>query len=512
MKNYYEKERELYYGNELVVAFIPEIKRIDVLEDRVRNKFTYRYYISVKTKLHDSTQEVAFDSIKDIPFHEYWKECAGADVLSKRQKRLLNEHLGLCVGNAPRNEIQNFGCVGDFNDISESIEWSELAEYLAEMLSLKKDEAGLLFLCKIAAILKPLFEEAKCHMNFYVMVHGKSGKGKTTLSKLFFVQEPEQCRSFKLDNQSSIKTTLEKYQGNTVLVDDYHPEALDYGRKKQISIMDTIARCIDEEETAMPIVTAEFREGSFSVQDRQVQIEIGDEQLQWELFENIQQNIQLYKTLLYRICYEIYKKKEDVIAIVSKKNFVAGEFRIAHNVDILKTVVDVLIYILDEMQLGEIFDKRIAPQIGMKSYFYDMLDKLEAKQEKYMKFLMENDAGIDWIKWFGDRVFENDIFQRIPMDRINKHNDDKNYVYSDGSTLCINEKTLIAGMQKYFSQAGERVINVRVAKNELINELKSDEILIRDKSGANTKKKENKRYYVIDMKRLKLFCQAYAYK
>ena len=67
-------------------------------------------------------------------------------------------------------------------------------------------------------------------------------------------------------------------------------------------------------------------------------------------------------------------------------------------------------------------------------------------------------------------------------------------------------------MQKYFSQAGERVINVRVAKNELINELKSDEILIRDKSGANTKKKGNKRYYVIDMKRLKLFCQAYAYE
>ena len=123
--------------------------------------------------------------------------------------------------------------------------------------------------------------------------------------------------------------------------------------------MDTIARCIDEEETAMPIVTAEFREGSFSVQDRQVQIEIGDTQLQWELFENIQQNIQLYKTLLYRICSEIYKRKKDVLAIVSKKNFAAGEFRIAHNVDILKTVVDVLIYILDEMQLSEIFDKSL---------------------------------------------------------------------------------------------------------------------------------------------------------
>lgn len=87
-----------------------------------------------------------------------------------------------------------------------------------------------------------------------------------------------------MDNQSIIKATLEKYQGNTVLVDDYHPGSFGlWKKKKQISIMDTIARCIDEEETAMPIVTAEFREGSFSVQDRQVQIEIGDTQLQWEL-------------------------------------------------------------------------------------------------------------------------------------------------------------------------------------------------------------------------------------
>ena len=40
----------------------------------------------------------------------------------------------------------------------------------------------------MAAILKPLFEEMGSPMDFYFMIYGKSGIGKTTLAKLFFVR------------------------------------------------------------------------------------------------------------------------------------------------------------------------------------------------------------------------------------------------------------------------------------------------------------------------------------
>lgn len=49
--------------------------------------------------------------------------------------------------------------------------------------------------------------------------------------------------------------------------------------------------------TAMAVVTAEFREGTFSTQDREVQIEISNTQIQWKAFDDCKQNIYLYKTL-----------------------------------------------------------------------------------------------------------------------------------------------------------------------------------------------------------------------
>ena len=87
MNEYLEQDGELYYGKDLVATFIPEIKHIDVLKNKVTNKFSYRYHISVKKEIPE--HEEVFDSLKDIPFHEYWKDCAGTELLSKKQKKLL---------------------------------------------------------------------------------------------------------------------------------------------------------------------------------------------------------------------------------------------------------------------------------------------------------------------------------------------------------------------------------------------------------------------------------------
>ena len=103
--------------------------------------------------------------------------------------------------------------------------------------------------------------------------------------------------------------------------------------------------------TAMAVVTAEFREGTFSTQDREVQIEISNTQIQWKAFDDCKQNIYLYKTLLYRICCEIYKNKEAIQRMIADINKEAEKFRISHNVNILKIVVDVMFYILNEMPL-----------------------------------------------------------------------------------------------------------------------------------------------------------------
>ena len=48
---------------------------------------------------------------------------------------------------------------------------------------------------------------------------------------------------------------------------------------------------------------------------------------------------------------------------------------------------------------------------------------------------------------------------------------------------------------------------VRTYKKKMIEALKAEEILLVDNSKANTKKKNGKRFYEIDYKRLKYFCQ-----
>lgn len=447
--------------------------------------------------------------MKDIPFHEYWKDCAGTEMLSRKQKKLLNEYLIQCVKSAHRNEIPCFGGIGDFDNINDTIEWSELADYLSMMLSIKEREGEMLLLSKIAAILKPLFEEMGSPMEFYFMIYGKSGVGKTTLAKLFFCQNQGQCRSFKLDNQTSLKEALKKYQGDMILVDDYHPEALDYGRKKQSSLKDLISRMTDSTGTAMAVVTAEFREGTFSTQDREVQIEISNTQIQWEAFNDCKQKISLYKILLYRICCEIYKNREAIRKKIADRKNEAGEFRISHNVNILKTVVDIMFYIFDEMPLGEFLKKRMPVQIFEKEHFYRLLDELEVKQKKSMELVDQNECGIDWIKCFYDMAYKNRIFCRVPIDEMNKNGSDGNRIYLDGDKIYISEITLIDGMKMYFNYSEEKMAETRRMARKLINSLKSEKILSNDASGSNTKKKKGKRFYVIDRERLEMFCRYY---
>lgn len=510
MSKYLEQDGELYYGKDLVATFIPEIKRIDVLKNQVTNKFSYRYHILVKKEIPE--HEEVFDSLKDIPFHEYWKECAGTELLSKKQKKLLNEYLIQCVKSAHRNEILCFGAIGDFDNINDTVEWSEMADYLIALLSIKEREGELLLLSKMAAILKPLFEEVGSPMDFYFMIYGKSGIGKTTLAKLFFCQNTGQCRSFKLDNQTSLKEALKKYQGDTILVDDYHPEASDYGRKKQSSLKDLISRMANSTGTAMAVVTAEFREGTFSTQDREVQIEIRNTQIQWKAFNDCKQKISLYKILLYRICCEIYKNKEVIQKKIADGNNEAGEYRISHNINILKIVVDIMFYIFDEMPLGEFLKKRMPVQIFEREHFYHLLDELEVKQKKTMERVRQNGSEIDWIKCFYEMAYGNKILCRTPIDDMNKNESDGNRIYLDGDKMYVSEITLINGVKMYFSYSEEKMAEARKMTRKLINSLKSEKILLNDASSSNTKKKKGKRFYVVDRERLEMFCRCYTWE
>ena len=168
-----------------------------------------------------------------------------------------------------------------------------------------------------------------------------------------------------------------------------------------------------------------------------------------------------------------------------------------------------MFYIFDEMPLGEFLKKRMPAQIFEKEHFYRLLDELEVKQKKSMELVGQNECGIDWIKCFYDMAYENRIFCRVPIDEMNKNGSDGNRIYLDGDKIYISEITLINGMKMYFNYSEEKMAETRMMAKKLINSLKSEKILLNDASGSNTKKKKGKRFYVIDRKRLKMFCQYY---
>ena len=91
---------------------------------------------------------------------------------------------------------------------------------------------------------------------------------------------------------------------------------------------------------------------------------------------------------------------------------------------------------------------------------------------------------------------------------MKKHSDNNvKDIYSFGAVIYVAERTLLVGIQRYFENEPEQRKEVRTYKKKMIEALKAEEILLVDNSKANTKKKNGKRFYEIDYKRLKYFCQ-----
>ena len=509
MDKFKEQDSFLYYKNELVATFIPVISFVEVLHNRVTDSYTYKYHVSIKTVDCEMGQKRVFDSLQNISFHKHWKECAGSDNLSKRQKKLLNEYLYLLGSRAPKREQECFNRITcqETSAMRENA-WFELADYLVNLLTIKGKETEVLFLCKMAALMKPLFEKANHPMNFFIFLHGHSGVGKTVLAKLFFVQDPGQDKNFKMDSQMDVEKALQYYQGDTVLIDDYHPEASDYRKKKQNSVMDLLARQTDCNGKALAVSTAEIREGCFSLQDREIQIEISDTEVNWEKFAYVQKNIIQFKKLLYIVCHEIYANQGGIMTLIANNTrHKAGTFRITYYIETMKLVVAILEFVLRKTPLGNLLEKKMG-NTTMGQHWYQLLDEIENRQNRYMMCLKDNENGIDLITVFFRMVNDEKVFRRVPGELMKKHSDNNvKDIYSFGAVIYVAERTLLVGIQRYFENEPEQRKEVRTYKKKMIEALKAEEILLVDNSKANTKKKNGKRFYEIDYKRLKYFCQ-----
>lgn len=499
---YNEIEGKLFFGEEKVCDFIPRIEKIIQVVDGMTGNITNSYFVSVILENGQKVQEQVFSSIANIPFASRWRECVGAEFLNSKQQKLVNQFLLLQIREAPKIEKRCWGNweLADSMAIKECEDFSlaEKKNYLRRLFSLK-DVAGVLFLCKVAAILKPLFYESGYSMDCFVVLFGRSGVGKSLLAELLFVETNEQELNFKVNSQKEILKTLKSYTGNTVLIDDYHPEALDYGRRKQDSIVDLIARQAKNKDSALAVITAEMREGCFSVQDRMLQVEISGQRMNWKSYQELQEEkgvyLEILKTIVKKAYMDTERVKREIVAHMKYMATGRGEFRISFYVQLLLTSLHILEFLCKDQEM-DFWEEEWSEKIKFT------LNDLYKNQARYMEVVQTktNESGIDWVILLYRLIYDKKIFARYPVN--NQFDSGKHGGLAIGmydNKLLIERQTLIKGLELYFEK--------RTSPKKMVDALIAEGILLEDKTPTHTKKVNGKSYYIIDENALKLFYQ-----
>lgn len=478
-------------------GFIPMLEKVLQITDEISGSIQNQYWIYVN--VNDEKKETkVFESILDIAYANEWPECIEAELFSAKERKVIQKFLKNQIRDAPKIRKKCWGGASGYLEPNPVYEYDTITKniYMQKLLDLK-DIAGVLFVCKVAALLKPLFCELGYAMDFFVEIYGASGTGKTTLAELFFVETDKQKVGFKTNTQKEIERALDICAGNTLLVDDYHPEYLDYAKKKQTSIVDLLARQAKKDSSALAVVTAEMREGSFSVQDRMLQVEISDRNIDWKSYQELQQDKSVYREILKMIIHGICSNKEFVkneIRTYMMQTEVEGEFRISFYVQLLGASLKVLESLCKKCQM-DFWNEAYSDAIKHRLF------ELQNKQRNYMRMLQEQGGEIDWIMVLYKMLFhkKEKVIELLPYNQWKNYEKSEGlYAWCENDRIYIRKIVLIKALEKYLKR--------KVSVNKMIRVLKDRGILITDNSSSNTKKVRNSLVYVIDMPALHFFC------
>lgn len=513
INDYCKLDDGLYCNDKFLAAFIPTLDAIVIKKDVTNGTEIRKYLISVTLPDGRKLTGHEFDSVKNIPYFQVWKECCDAG-LSSKQVKLLNLYLQQQASTAEikmtyyfsrtgyyqnafvfgANKIINLaseqGCHYETgNDLPAfglvEADRKSYISYICRLLRTKKGVTEILLLCSLLSIVKPLFCKLGYLINFFPVIYGKSGVGKSILARLFFVLNPEQEKNFKLDNTVSIGKTLERFSGHTVLIDDYHPETLPYGKQRQDSILDFVARIGEDATSALAVITAEFRGGCFSVQDRMVQIEVRDKITDFNNIKYLQENHNTYCSFLYDFAEQIYQKTDYVKFAITEcfaKDQCNSKSRISYNVQLLRACA-IIFY---EMYLGESDRTRLNEELcvdNFETYVFQLLDEIEKKQTRYMTRVMQSEGEVDWIEILYKILYIEDIVEVYPdLKSLNNAEHRELGVVLEKDQYFIRSHTLKKALQEYFCQ--------KINPKQMIEALLFEHILDEDKSSSHMKKKK----------------------
>lgn len=524
------KERIVLQDDQMFrTGFVPVLKEkrklIKLSGKTIRNE----YDVTVKLEDGRELEVCTFESL-DITYSNHWDACCDA-TLDRKMKNLLKLHLqqqsadmkwntclfveelGLVVDDAVTFIYGKNAVIREKGELSymfadnlpnflcrEGVTEVDMIKYATSLICLKPGVTDVLFCASLLCVLRPILLMLHYPADFFLTLYGPSGSLKSTYAKLFFASNSDQMMSFTMDKSRQVLERIAKYSGHAVVVDDYHPAAKAYDRQRQASILDAIARNSDSGRGALAVVTSEFLSGSFSLQDRMVQVHVSKRDLEKSQDEtaaflnkltDMQQNSDMLQTILYEFAQRVYSDIRPIQIklsdIIKGKAINDMRSRIGRNVSFLYMAMSIFAYVFP----GHDF-KQLDYVIG------ESLNALRDEQVKHMAIVKRLEGNPDWT----DEVFR--MMDTLWLDKGyefgKKLQEEKDIIIYDKKTY-IKPHVLEAEMQKYLQ------MNVNI--KEISAHLSKTQVLDEDNSAAHSVERSmgNKiiRYYVIDRARLELY-------
>lgn len=522
MSGFCIKADGLYYKDSFVSEFWPEISTIRHLISSADQSVQKLYVVSIRFTDGRTLTPHSLSSISSIPYFELWQECKDA-LLTAQQKKLLYSYLQEQVAGMKTTTVYLLQKLGLYEQgflfgqkqmifvngqkaygvlsspelpdfpLSE-VGDDDMITFANKLLALKPGVSDVLLSISLLSVLKPLFSHIGYPPNFFVSIYGQSGCMKTTLSELFFAQTPAQKLSFTSSSKKEIQRALDLFQGHTIVIDDYHPALSTYDKQKFASRMDMIARASDKPDYALAVVTGEFLDGSFSVQDRMIQIYIDTPVEDFVELSALQKDPARLTFLLYRFAQAIYSRQEEVTSTIRNwfetmphpiHNRPSPSYRIERNVHYLALSLELFFQYFPE---GTFFKEKWE-SIGKNS-----LLRLKDQQCNQMERLRLIEEGTDWLEVLHQMLQSNlwNRYQDFPSTL-----DDSIHLISKGEYTYISSPIFKRALKKFLG----RTVDIR----PLINAMVEADILKEDRSNAHVVKRNGLYYYAIKNLQLEIY-------
>ena len=529
----FKKDEGLYYGDVFVAEFDNQIqeviKEITMKDEKFSEKKTY--IISIINKAGEVLSPAGFTDLNKIEYFSTWHEITDAD-LSCTSKKLLRLRLQqIARGTKERVQIicntpgiykysgQTFLVLGDkyflkdetlppidivIGEELKRYQWQESQGYEQEisqsfnfLMNIAPNVSEILTYAVLLAVVKPFFTEAGMIPEFCVNLYGKSGSRKTSLVKALsdmIISLELVLGSFINDRRNLILRRKEQAYGFPFILDDYHPAESSNDLKKQNAIMDSVIRSMESKKnSSMVIMTSEFLEGSYSLQDRMLQVEMQEVDL--EKLKQLQNAKGLMAKLTQDLVQTLMQNYDEVIEFIKHENSLVllkdAETRVERHGVFLMIVAKLCTkYLLKgdtniEMKLKQALD-----------FQADIQRKHLIQIKKYQ------DSG-DYVIAVHD-MLSTDIMEFI-QDEMEKGQSDKKYqyknnqVYRKDKMFYITKAALKYGMRRFLKQSS---VNIE----KIITELQDADIFLEDKD-ASTKKFKGKRHLCISIPELENYVE-----